>query len=364
MSFILRIYFLGLIAFVPNEEGDRMTALVVNVRDAYYATDGTRFPPHFPALLAPAGRCQGECIEDLQNVANHLFDRGTISSSPESLRQLKGFLGGGGAWAINGEEITIDLPTDPRETRSGLKMVLDQRPSVRLSGALPPSLPKTPSEGEDFSWVAEIGQILPEAAQVDPDCLGNNEKDLIAGRMRLTTGTAKTYRLVQFKDLLPQFSFQPLVSSSKPAAYSQGLAEIVAVDIPVSGCEVTLTARKIGSCETRSMKLSPSDCNSGQVLEIALVNLPDDLFRPRGEQAHAHGEPSNVGTHFELFYELSDRRPSWRQRVVPTANAEGVSPRSVDPADDDFVKKLGVPRTGGYSGPICPQTVFAASPDA
>ena len=96
MMFTLRIYFLGLIAFVPSQEGDRMTALIVNVRDAYHATNGTEFPPHFPALLAPAGKCQGECSEGLQDVANHLFDRGPKSSATESLRQLKSFLGEGG----------------------------------------------------------------------------------------------------------------------------------------------------------------------------------------------------------------------------------------------------------------------------
>ena len=212
--------------------------------------------------------------------------------------------------------------------------------------------------------MAAIGQILPEAAQVDPDCLGDNKKGLIAGRMRLATGTAKTYRLVYFNNLLPRFSFQPLVPSSKPADYSQGLAEIVAVDIPISGCEVILTARKIGSRETRSMKLSPGDCSASPLMEIALVNLPDDVFRPRGEQTHAHKEPSPFGTHFELFYELADRRPSWRQRVVPKADTEGVLPSSVDPVSDGLIKNLGLPRTGGYSGPICPQAVFAASPDA
>lgn len=364
MMFTLRIYFLGLIAFVPNQEGDRMTALIVNVRDAYYATDGTRFPPHFPALLAPAGRCQGECSQDLQDVANHLFDRGTRPSATESLRQLQSFLGGGGAWAVDGEEITIELPADTRETRSGLKLVLDRRPVAKGPGLSPVPLPNTQDQGEDFSWVAEIDQILPEAAQIDPDCLGDNKKGLIAGRMRLTTGTAKTYRLVYFNELLPRFSFQPLVPGPKPADYSQGLAEIVAVDIPVSGCEVTLTAKKIGSCETRSMKLSPGDCSSSPVMEIALVNLPDDVFRPRGEQAHAHESTSNMGTHFELFYELADRRPSWRQRVVPKAGAEGVNPDLIDPAHSGFMNNLGLPRTGGYSGPICPQTVFAASPDA
>src|SRR3954454_13818387 len=59
MSFILRIYIIGLMAFVPSQDGRRMAVLMVDARAGYHASDGSVFPSHVPMLVARAASCKG-----------------------------------------------------------------------------------------------------------------------------------------------------------------------------------------------------------------------------------------------------------------------------------------------------------------
>jgi len=371
MIFILKIYFFGLIAFVPNSHSKQMTALVIDARPGFHASDGTAFPSHYPVLLARAGKCQGDCRSQDQQIANHLFGTGSVLNPKLTLQDLSRTLGaGGGAWELNGDQILIET-TAARQTAEasspGLEVLRTTRSVVRKAGETPVSVPANLREAEDFSWVAEMGQIVKGAGKVDPDCLSEKPtKDLIVGRVKLTQGTLKTYRLIEYDKNIPSFFFQPLAASAPTTSYSQGLADWTVVEIPIQGCEATLQAKNFATGEIRSMTLSPSDCKAGdQVVEVAMMNIPDPSQRHDHEAARGQEDkPQAVGTHFELFYELSESRPSWRQKAVPHASKTAVNPAAIDPGDIEFLKILKIPRAGTYSHPICPQAVFDDDPNA
>lgn len=369
MSFVLKIYFFGMIAFVPNTDGRQMTALVIDARPGFHASDGTAFPSHYPVLLARAGSCKGNCQEDAQRVADHLFGTGTLLNPAFTRGELKKIVGeGGGTWELDGEHITLQAGTT-RRSGATLQVVRNRRPETtrEAGGSSAVTLPKNLAEAEDFSWVAEIKEIVPEARKVDPDCLKEKpEKGLVVGRVKLEEGTLKTHRLIQFKEDIPRFIFQPLSASAPTTSYSQGLADWTVAEIPITGCEVTINSRDFATGETRSMTLGPSDCQGGnEIVEVAVMNVPDPSKRhdhpsARGNRAN---DPQAVGTHFELYYELAQTRPSWKQKAVPVVDAEAVKPADVDPGDVQFLKVLNIPRAGTYSHPICPQAVFEPDPN-
>ena len=60
-SFILKLFFTGLMAFVPSQDGKEVTVLLLNVHHDYQSSDGTALAHHKPLLIARAGDCSGEC---------------------------------------------------------------------------------------------------------------------------------------------------------------------------------------------------------------------------------------------------------------------------------------------------------------
>ena len=61
MEFILRIFFSGLMALIPSEDGTELTVLLLNVEHAHHVSDGTTLAQHKPLLVARAGNCTGQC---------------------------------------------------------------------------------------------------------------------------------------------------------------------------------------------------------------------------------------------------------------------------------------------------------------
>jgi hypothetical protein len=372
MTFILRIYLIGLVAFVPSDDGRHMAVLLVDARDGYHASDGSFFPPHSPVLLARAGSCKGACLEDAEKAAPHLFAGGPDVESSALVQRLKAMLLGGGVWQIAQEDLAVLPPPHRDAPPRGLVVVGWQRLASPAANAK--TLPADATEKAAFSWVPEIAKVVPDAGEVDPDCLAPQpRKGLIAGRLSLSEGTLRTYRLAEFfpqqgRGGVPSFLFRPLAAGTPGSTRGvggspQGIADWTVVDIPIEGCEVTLSAKPFGGAAARTMTLAPTACTPGQVVELALVNLPDQSARQAPQAAEHQYGPEGIASHFEVYYELADHRPAWRQRLVPVVTGTYLDPALLDQTSEpsQLLRALGLSRGGTFSRPICTQAVFRPS---
>ena len=351
MGFLLKVYFIGMIGFLPGPDGNEMTVLVLDVRDGYYVSDGSQIEAHVPILVARAASCSGNCQEQAQEVADFLFQGARVKDARENLKQLQSALAGGSAWKLDGSDLVIETKD---ANRSG-------PPSLEIrgygQGPIQAALPVNREEAEDFYWVAEIGQIAPGAGAVDPDVLSERpEKGLIAARLRLREGMIRTERLVAFKDRVVPLAFTTLRDTARRVDYSQALADWIVAEIPVEGCSVRLGEKSFNDGGTRSLTLSPQRCDGSDVIEMVLVNLPASSF---GQPPAEPREP--VGKHFEVYYELSNLRPPNGQRPVPILADEDVEKDALplrQRAGSPFLQAIGLPWRGIYSRPICPVSVY------
>jgi hypothetical protein len=373
VGFILKIYFLGLIAFVPSHDGRQMTILLVDAGKGFQTSDGSVFPPHYPVLIASAARCRGDCRRELAKIAPHIYSRTadpTFPSSRNPAESLRRLLAGGGAWALNGSRISYNYPNATGELSAAgrLQIVRDRRPSQGRDAGPLAAMPANAGEKEDFSWVPEISKASPEAGEIDPDCLAQRPKKCrVVGQMTLTEGTFKTYKLAEFAPTsggggVAEVIFQPAAAGTPSPSYRQAIADWTAVEIRVPACGITFTALPFDSKgRERRLKLSPPSCDGTGVVEMALLNLPDPS-RFGATDTHHHDGREGEGSHFEVFYELSKNRPAPSERSIPKVTGKYVPTEQVGQRDEPsfLLSRLGIPRAGTPSRPICTQAVFVA----
>lgn len=348
MSFVVRIFFIGLIAFVPSRDGKELAVLLLDAREGYAVSDGTRIEPHQPLLLARAGKCEGGCESDA-GIAPMLFPKAAAAPADQALALA---VEGGTAWRLDGVDLSILAGPHGRGRSSPLKI---HREATRADAGQRGLVPGTPAEWKDFRWVADLGRIDPSAGTVDPDVLAAApQKGLIAARLRLGAGEVSTYRLVRVEDAVPALDFKTL-RGGPAAGYSQALADWVVAEIQVTGDAVEVAETRFGGGKGRTARLAPRD----GVVEIALMNAP----QAHSEGHHHAGEP---GKHFEMFYELADRRPPNRLRPVPHVGSVPLSNLSIHSIDRDephsaLLEGLGLdPGRGVYDPVICPVAQFPA----
>lgn len=354
MGFLLKIYFVGLVSFLPHVDGEELTVFVLDARRGYAVSDGTWMEAHEPLLLTRAARCSGDCEPDFQAIADVLYQL----DPEENRRQLASALAGGGAWRLDGSELFLGLPEEASRARPGLEI---RRRSTGVQHE--PTSPESPAAWEAFDWVAEIGRVDASAAMIDPDVLAEQpEKGLIVARMKLASGEIRTERLVTLDDDVVQLEFAPLREDAPPSEYAQPLADWVVAEIPVSGCDVTVSERRFDGLPGRRITVGPERCDGTEVVEAVLINLPHDSFGPR---AMDHPR-EDVGKHFEMFYELAYLRPPNRMRPVPipaqtSAEVEEtlreIRRRRVE--EPKLLGAIGLPNRGAHSRPICALSQFS-----
>lgn len=342
MTFILRIFFMGLIAFVPSRDGKELTVLLVETRPGHIAADGSMIAPHHSMLLARAGQCWGHCGIDEQVVPRLLFPK---DDDPAARRYLSAALDHGAAWSLDGSDLSI---VDAGSQKSSASLSLQGRP--RQPGA-PLALSKTPDgDTMDFDYVADLGRIIPSAAAVDPDVLARlPQRRLITARLRLRSGKVWTYRLVHVDDKVHSFDFKALRGDGAKVGYSQALADWVVAEIEVSGQEVEIVENHFASGEIRTIRLAPQD----GLVELAVMNIPDPPS-PRPEESFP--EHHEVDQHFELYYKLAQTPPPPCQWPVPHVGPEVQSVEGQEKARSSGLLeglKLGDPK-GFYERIMCP----------
>ena len=345
MIFTLRIFFIGLIAFVPSQDGKELTVLLVETRPGHVASDGSLIPPHHPMLLARAAECRGHCGIDEGIDPLLLFPKDSAADA-----HLAAALDAGAAWTLDGSDLSI---VDAGSRKASASLSLQGHP--RQPGA-PLALSRNP-EGNtmDFDYVADLSRIVPSAGVVDPDVLARlPQRRLITARLRLRSGKVGTCRLVHVDGEVHSFDFKSLRrdcakqerGSSQLLAAPQPLADWVAAEIEVSGPEVEIVETRFASGEIRTIRLAPQD----GLVELAVLNIPDP---PSEEELPEHHEADR---HFELYYKLAQKPLPPCQWPVPHVGPKDESVKAQGSACPSRLL-AGLPLSdpkGFYERIICP----------
>ena len=298
-SFILRIFFSGLMALVPNEDGTELTVLLLNADHSHHTSDGSTYPPHKPLLIARAGNCAGTCPDDDTTIAQFAFAN---MSPAQALAALQNALAGGAAWQLNGSDLDIAKGSSSAPALPPLN-IIDDTGATGL-------IPTTSAQREDFRWVASLQQICPTGCTFNPALLGTQPPaGVVAARLRLKSGKVFTYSVARLGSDVKPVYFKRLDGTDNASPYVQAVASWVAADITVTGSDIEIVDTKLDGSGTRSMKLSPD--TNGRV-EVAVLNLP-----PFVPPASPHNDAPQVGKHFEMFYELAQTPPARETRLVP-----------------------------------------------
>jgi hypothetical protein len=337
MSFILRIFFSGLIAFVPGAKGKELTILLLNTPHGYHTSDGAPMAHHQPLLLARAAKCSGTCPRDA-DVAQFLF---ADAPQMQASAALGNALDGGAAWQLSGADIRFGPASRART------------PLLLHRDAKSASIPRTSQEREGFEWVADFTKIDPAAGGLNPSMLKNPPPGLIAGRIHLRNGKVTTYRLVDVDGKVQPIHFKPLQDGAE-VAYSQAVASWVMAEVEVSGDSIDIVDSGFGRRAARTMTLTPRD----GVVELAVLNLPP--FQPPAPGQIA----GQFGKHFELYYELAKTPPAKGARPVPQAGTRDNEPQGdwtalhAQSRPSDLLEHLRFGDRGPYDQTLCPMIHF------
>jgi hypothetical protein len=305
-SFILKLFFTGLMAFVPSQDGHEVTVLLLNVHHDYQSSDGTSLDHHKPLLIARAGDCSGQCPKRDAGIAQFIY---ADKSESEACDALEATVAAGGAWELANSELSIQKgnPNDP--DLPALNVVRNVRNGI---------VPTTSAEREDFGWVADMKQIAPSGYAFNTDLLDSPPPGLIAARLHLRSGKVFTYRVARIGSNVTPVHFQRLDGTGDTSPYSQAIASWVGAEIEISGNDVEIVEDKFDGSTGRSMTLSPD--SNGNV-EVAVLNLPP--FVPPSSLFAGTPDP---GKHFEMYYEVAQTPPAQSARLVPKAGAAPDAP--------------------------------------
>lgn len=351
MSFIVRILFSGLMAFVPNQDGTEVTVLLLNVGHEYHTSDGANLANHTPLLIARAGGCTGTCPTNDINIAQYLFSDKSASAAVDALQEA---VANGGAWRLSGSELSLRKGSANAAALPALNIQRNVRATVNGNPAL---IPTTAQEREDFSWIADLQQICASGCDLDSDVLADPPPGLIAARFTLKSGKLFTYSVVRNGANVQPVRFQRLDGTGTPSTYQQAVASWIAADIEVTGEDIEIVEEKFDGSTGRSMKLTPF---SNGRMEVAVLNLPP--FVPPSVPTDDAPAP---GTHFEAYYDLMDTPPAQATRFVPYAGPTSTAPSypevswsTIHPATSlwsDLLVKLRLDLgRGPYDRVICP----------
>ncbi len=306
MSFILKLFFTGLMAFVPSQDGKEVTVLLLNADHNYLTSGSTALPHHKPLLIARAGNCAGDCPTRDSDIAQYIYED---QSESDALDSLEAAVAGGGAWELSGSELSIQkaCSTDP------------DLPDLTIQQGLRTQIvPTTSAEREDFGWVADLKQIAPSGYAFNTDLLASPPPGLVAARLHLRSGKVFTYSVARIGSNVTPVHFQRLDGTGDPSPYSQAIATWVGAEIAISGENVEIVEDKFDGGTGRSMTLSP-DANGN--VEVAVLNLPP--FVPPSTPFTGTPDP---GKHFEMYYEVAQSPLTQPARLVPKAGAAPDAP--------------------------------------
>ncbi len=350
MNFVLRIYFLGLMAFVPSQDGHEATVLLLDARPgAVLLREHPTIEAHVPLLLA-RGICSGDCgaaqrSSIAQRIAPHL-------GASDATAQLESALQGGGAWKLTGTDLSINPPNtrSAPNDKANLHIAGRQQLHARSASA---DLELSVDHLEDFGLVTDLSYLVGDHGTVDLGLLKTGTSDpRIVARLPLTAGRLRTRTVFQVDNDIVPIEFRSSAQSiTLPAS-----ADSAILDLEIFGPDIEIVAVDLASGCTRRMRLAPTE--PGGVVEIALLNSPESSYDPvvvRQREAH----PPQTGHHFALYYQLAENPSPEGDRPLPHL---GSGERVANPVTElnpelqsDLLQALGLTSSrGAYDRIICP----------
>jgi hypothetical protein len=346
-TFVLRILFSGLMAFIPNENGTEVTVLLLNADHYAHTSDGSAMQSHQPLLYARAGDCSGDCVNDDTAIAGYTF---RDFSAPAKLDALAYALDDGSAWAISGSDIAVQ-----KSSGAANLPALNIRRNVRGTvNDQPQIIPTTSTERGDFSWIPELQKLCTSSCAIDSDLLDTVPPEIIAARFTINSGDLYTYSVARLGSDVTPVQFKRLDGDGSASSYVQAVTSWVGLDMTVTGSSIDFIETKHDTSTGRTMTLSP-DTNG--IVEVAVVNLPPSV-PPKSSSNNA----PQVGKHFEMYYELLQEPPASEARLVPSVapgvTVPEVSWSSIHPGTSVLLNRLRFePGRSLYDRVICPPFV-------
>jgi len=205
---------------------------------------------------------------------------------------------------IEWEDVSLGLDDEECDLKiAGGRLPGSQEPGSQPAG---PHGPGT-SEQEDFSWVAELDSAAPGSGEINPHCFDTDPpRNLVIGRMRLTTGAIKVSNLAATSEGRAIWEFR-CSQSGVCTGYTQALASEVTYTVHVEDDVVTLCLRRFraggGTSATNEIQLAPTSEKPVKII-IGNLPLPDILAFPDNANPLASAE-----LHFIALYALSQTSP-------------------------------------------------------
>jgi hypothetical protein len=352
-SILVKIFFTGLMAFIPNENGTQVTVLLLNANH-YHTSDGAAMQAHQAYLIARSGGCTGACVDDDATAAAFFF---RDQSTANRLTSLANTVGNGSVWLIAGSDVSVqksgsgaaDLPA--LAIRDGVRGTTNGQPNI---------IPTTSGQVGDVSWIASMAELCGSGCTLDSDVFDTVPPEIVAARFTIDSGELFTHSVARLGSDVTPVHFKRLDGTGSTSAYVQAVASWVGVDIGVTGSSIQFVETKHDGGTGRTMTLTPDTTGT---IEVAVVNLP-----PSVPPASSSNNAPQVGKHFEMFYELLEEPPAQAERLVPRAGAPSgttvpqVSWTSVHPSTAVYSELLNrlrfdIGRTL-YDRTICPPMIF------
>lgn len=316
MSFVFRIHFSGLCAFVfdsPVKEPPDANGEVLPLQNK----EGIVLLQNLiqSRRLSPDPNDLDETPQFLDSHYPQLeFNMADLDPANTRIPDLENKITGRGLCLLFGEDLTL-LP--------------DRRAAQPSSLSVPRMIPKdpqdpTPPEQGSLWWMATMDDAFPGKGILRQglEDVAPNEKGEIVARVQITQGDLST----------TDRSTQPCTFESPGSkTFKQRIATQITLEIPITTNIGIRMVKNSGVAHARELVLFPSD---GKQVEIVVGNLEIDGFLglPKGYQVRSAAD-------FEVHYELS----AAYERDVPTAFPLA---RTADDAYDT--------RNGG----LCPPTAF------
>ena len=311
MHFVLHILFSGLIVFVPSQDRQEVTVLLLNVAHPHHLSDGSAVQKHIPVLLARAGGCTGDCPRRDPALAKHLF---RDQSQSIALDSLESALLNGGGWILSKSDLAILKGSSGAADLPALTFAAT-RPTVN---GVPAIIPTTSQEREAFDWVINLKELCPDCS-IDSSMFAAQPPAIVAARFKLRTGKMFTYSIARIGNDVTPVHFSRLDGDGEPASYTQAIATWVGADVEVAGDSVQIVDTKFDTGATRTMTLTP---DSAGKIELVLLNLPP--FVPPASPSNKAPQP---GKHYEIYYDILQSPPAPETRFVPRAGAAPGAPQ-------------------------------------
>jgi hypothetical protein len=278
--FTLRIFLIGMMAFVPTRDQKTLYVLLPNV------------DPHH-ALLALDKR---DMASGGEATANQWSEVAPVVNGAENDNAF--------AWFLKEDRLEVlDSAGNPLEL---------------VTPKLGKAMPATKEEGRSISWVPSLQDVSPQIdATLDPSLLTAPSKDRLFALLTLQHGKVVTYDLTRYPDTkgrntgdLVKFAYAPGSPDTPAAGCSRALAEIVVVEIPVSGPSVSLRRLPFSGGAGTSLTLKPRA--DQKTVDVLLANLTPS------SQAELRKRSSPL--HFAHYYDLLKTPPAAQGlRLIPKA---------------------------------------------